>query len=164
MISIYTDGSSNGRSDGAVGWGWIIVSDFDILGCGAEGEPEGTNNTAELKAAIYGLKDFIARGLTGPVEIVSDSQYVLGLGAGTYCAVKNTDLANELRQLVIQTGAKCRWVRGHSGDPYNEMTDKLAKTAKYRFDPPKPKPKAEKKERRRADKQVRKAKKKAAVT
>ena len=65
QISAYCDGSSNGAAGGPTGWGWLIVDwDADDIVCaGSAGAPVGTNNTAELQAAIHGLRAILDRGL-----------------------------------------------------------------------------------------------------
>lgn len=134
MVYLYTDGSSTGRSDDIGGWGWLLVNEEGaVLGAGAGGDPKTTNNQMELEAAIRGLRACLRRNLhkTEKIELVSDSQYVLGLAQGIYSPSRNLQLAKEIRQLALQTGCSFRWVRGHSGDPWNERCDSLAKHGKH---------------------------------
>ena len=86
----------------------------------------------ELQAAIEGLKAVSSLGLLNDetIELVCDSQYVLGLACGEYHPKKNVGQATELRRLTIKTEAKMRWVRGHDGDTYNEKCDVMAKQGK----------------------------------
>ncbi len=132
MLSVYTDGSSSGRGGNPIGWAFVIVRDGKPLRCGNGGHTSGTNNVAELLGAIRGLKTLIALGLAGtePTELVSDSQYVLGMGSGRMAATINVELVTELRQLCRQTRCRFRWVRGHTGDLWNERADSLAHKAK----------------------------------
>ena len=90
----------------------------------------------ELKAAIEALK-----ALTRPcsVELYTDSNYVKG-GITQWIhnwkkngwrtsqkkPVKNDDLWKELDQLEQQHEIVWNWVKGHSGDTYNEKADQLA--------------------------------------
>lgn len=142
MISIYADGSSEGNSIGAIGYAWIIVRNGEILDAGSGGGPIGTNNVAELKAAIDGLKAFkklkdilghFDIDINEPVEIVSDSQYVLGIASNRFKPLKNLELAKEIKGLTIELNATDRWVKGHAGDLYNEKCDQLAKHAKMQY-------------------------------
>jgi ribonuclease HI len=158
LISIYTDGSSEGNSVGAIGWGWIIVYGDEILDCGSGGSPVGTNNIAELTAAIEGIKafqklrhtlDVFGININEPVELVSDSQYVLGIASGRFKPLKNLELAKEIRDLFLDIGAVDVWVKGHSGDLINERCDELAKHAKMQFCPAKITKKMERRKRRR---------------
>lgn len=136
LISVYADGSSNGKAGSAIGYGYVIVwNHTDILHTGSGGGVSGTNNTAELLAAINGLSlvKNLNLGNTVDVELVSDSQYVLGLANGTYSPTKNVSLAVQVESLTRGLGATTRWVKGHSGDKHQEMCDKLAKAEKLKF-------------------------------
>lgn len=142
MISIYADGSSEGNSVGAIGYGWIIVRNNEILDCGCGGAPVGTNNIAELMAAIEGMKAFRKlKDILGhfdidvrePVELVSDSQYVLGIASRRFKPLKNLEYAEEIKNLFTELKATDRWVKGHNGDVYNEKCDELAKHAKMKY-------------------------------
>jgi ribonuclease HI len=90
------------------------------------------------------------------IELVSDSQYVLGLANGAFSASKNVALAQHVREICAKAIVSTRWVRGHSGHPVNEMCDKLAKAGKYAFEPPKKKSRSTKRRQRRAAAQERK--------
>lgn len=135
VISVYADGSSTGASGGPTGWGWIVTDWDDIICAGSEGAPVGTNNTAELQAAIHGLRAVLDRGLHegNDVELVSDSTYTLNLANGSYVAKAHLELVKPLRDLVRLTGAKTRWVRGHAGDAFNEKADELAKAGRDKY-------------------------------
>jgi ribonuclease HI len=132
LLSIYCDGSSTGRV-GAGGWAYVLVHEGPGSGItGQGGETGTTNNRMELLAAIRGLEHVLALGLTAShdIELVSDSQYVLGLASGAYVGHANTDLVAQLQDLARQAGARTRWVPGHSGNHYNDLCDVLAKAAK----------------------------------
>ncbi len=82
-----------------------------------------------------------------PIEIVSDSTYVVncfrdgwwvrwernGWKNSKKQPVANTDLWQPLIDLVrhdLDAGAvRFRWVKGHSGDPMNDIADRLAVAA-----------------------------------
>ena len=135
-IEVYSDGSGNTfDSDG--GWGFCLVVDgkFELDGSGYL--PTATNNTAELNAAIEGLviaQQYIAdNNISNPeVILVSDSQLVLGYANGKYkCkAIHLAQLYIKLKNLYESLNADVRWIRGHSGDEFNEMADKLAGEAR----------------------------------
>lgn len=137
LISIYCDGSSNGSAAGPVGWGWIVTDWSEIITAGCEGGPNGTNNTAELQAAIHGLRAVLDLNLHvgADVEVVSDSTYTLNLANGSYEPKVHVDLVNTLRDLYRRCGARTRWIRGHSGDIFNERADELAKTGRDKYSP-----------------------------
>jgi ribonuclease HI len=100
------------------------------------GEANTTNNRMELMAAIRGLE-----ALKRPceVELYTDSQYVRkgitewmhGWKRNSWKTsakkpVKNEDLWRELDNEVARHTVNWHWVRGHSGNPGNELADELA--------------------------------------
>lgn len=137
--TVYSDGACAPRNPGPCGWGVICQNDqgLEIEAYGFVGP--GTNQIAELTAAIEGLR-LTPTGAT--VELVSDSQYVLkgisewrkGWERRDWCNANGDPVANQTlwRQLfkeVDQRQIAVRWVRGHSGHPQNERTDALAARA-----------------------------------
>lgn len=132
MISVYSDGSSTGRSDKPGGWAFVIVRDGMPLLANYGGNAHTTNNIQELTGAIEGLKAVIANGWhTGNmIELVSDSEYVLKTANGTNHPQKNLELCEELVKAFDTCQARVRWCRGHSGDLYNERCDSLARQGK----------------------------------
>ncbi len=129
MIYLYTDGSSTGGR-GVGGYGWIVVVDDVVVHAGYGSALATTNNLMELEAAIQGLKYLNTYFEFADITLISDSAYVLGIANGTYTASKNLDETKSLRELTIKTKAITQWVRGHSGDTYNELADSLAKMGK----------------------------------
>ena len=138
-IVVYTDGACSGNP-GRGGWGAVILVD------GTEhpmsgGEKLTTNNRMELLAAIEALEAVIddRHWRTRKVCVVSDSQYVKN-GIQTWIKnwkkngwrtsnkepVKNKDLWLELDEAVSRLEIEWRWVKGHAGNKYNEMCDRLA--------------------------------------
>ena len=134
---IYTDGACLGNP-GPGGWGVIILNQKireknQISGS----EISTTNNRMELIAVIKAL-DFIPK--ESDIKIYTDSKYVINgiqnwiikwkknnwLGSHKK-PVKNKDLWVMLDKLVHQYAIKWEWVKGHSGDKYNEEVDQLAK-------------------------------------
>lgn len=104
------------------------------MGYGIGGGPRGTNNIAELSAAIQGMHYIIDNKIQEDVTLVSDSQYVLGLASGQYTPQKNIELATELMNLVKQLNIKTKWVKGHSQNVFNDVVDLLAKSGKESYE------------------------------
>lgn len=138
MLSIYCDGSSCGRVSKPGGYGWIVVKNEEVVLWGYGGSPSTTNNLQELEAAIQGLQAVLATGLNvgDAVELVCDSQYVLGMVTRAYHPTSNLGEVAKLRQIADQIkGLRCRWVKGHSGDKWNEKADELADQGKLENTP-----------------------------
>lgn len=134
MIKVYVDGACSGNP-GPGGWAAIVVNTdtgqtFQKHG----GEAETTNNRMEITAAISGLTAALGRYgeaiSESGVEIISDSQYVVNTMSRGWQRNKNTDLWDILEYLSEGIKITWTWVRGHNGDPYNEMCDRLAVRSK----------------------------------
>tara|TARA_B100000212_G_C27299815_1_gene501016 strand:+ start:477 stop:923 length:447 start_codon:yes stop_codon:yes gene_type:complete len=134
---IYTDGACSGNP-GAGGWAAIIFNKSNgQKSQRVGGEIETTNNRMELKAIIEALESLPK---ASSLEIFTDSKYVINgieswivkwktnnwLGSNKK-RVKNIDLWKRLDILSNQFQIKWNWVKGHSGDEYNEEVDELAR-------------------------------------
>jgi len=131
QFTVYADGSSGAGGGKPIGWGYVVVHDDKVLTAGKGGHPSGTNGQAELMAAREGLRALVFHPMfleisSHTIELVSDSQVTLGLANGSMNASKNVALATHLREICIKYSVRTRWVKGHNGEPGNEMCDKLA--------------------------------------
>ena len=93
----------------------------------------------ELKAVISALGSVVdSFGLQRHIEVHTDSQYVLkgisewmkGWIARSWKTaagkpVKNRDLWFQLKKLNDTLTVRWKWVKGHSGDEWNERCDEL---------------------------------------
>jgi ribonuclease HI len=134
-IVIYTDGACSGNP-GKGGWGAILMfkeHEKKISG----GLKETTNNQMEIRAVIEALKT-----IKKPNEIIinTDSKYVMdgitkwingwkknGWRTADRKPVKNSELWQELDEEVGKHRIEWRWVKGHSGNKYNDIADELAR-------------------------------------
>lgn len=135
MISIYCDGSSHAKGGKPGGWAYCIVKGDEYLATGYGGDPCTSNNKMELTAAIQGIKRYVELKnmpeFEGQlVELVSDSQYTLGMASGQWNAQTNQELVEELVKLFKDNCTRARWVPGHTGDKWNEECDRQAKIGK----------------------------------
>ena len=136
-LSVWTDGACSGNP-GPGGWAWATRDGRQDSG----GSPQTTNQRMEIQAALEAV-----RALDGPLVVVSDSTYVVNcfrdgwwrgwLARGWLTSAKkpvaNRDLWEPLVMLVRDRGdVSFRWVKGHSGDPMNDLVDQLAVAAGQR--------------------------------
>ena len=137
-VKIYTDGASSGNP-GPGGYGVVLLHNRhrkELSG----GFRKTTNNRMELMAVIEGLK---ALKKKCKVTIYSDSKYIVDaieLGwlenwinknwkKSNKEKVLNTDLWQQLYDLLKEHEVKFEWVKGHDGNPENERCDVLAVSA-----------------------------------
>ena len=138
---IYTDGSCHGNP-GPGGWAFVIVTDDQIVKEKSGCMEQTTNNQMELSAAIEGLIYFNEYIQSKEVEIFTDSKYVIdGINSWIHGwkvnnwrtaskkPVKNDNLWKALDELNVKLNVNWNWVKGHSGDIYNDKVDLLANNA-----------------------------------
>lgn len=133
-LEVWTDGACSGNP-GPGGWAWATQDGRQ--GTGAD--PSTTNQRMEIQAALSAVTS-----LDGPLVVVSDSTYVVNcfrdgwwrgwLARGWVNSAKkpvaNQDLWEPLITAVRERGdISFRWVKGHSGDPMNDLVDRLAVAA-----------------------------------
>jgi len=133
-VTIYTDGACSGNP-GPGGWGAILIygnAEKRIKG----GEAETTNNRMELRAVIESLNILKSKC---DVNLYTDSKYVMegitkwvhgwiknGWKTAAKKPVKNEDLWKDLVAATENHKIIWNWVKGHSGDKYNDIADELA--------------------------------------
>jgi ribonuclease HI len=126
-IILFTDGSA-WTKDGSGGWAWIALDVFDGEEAGFGGASDTTNNRMEMQAWIEGLNDLHQAFGPCTVLVFSDSEYV-GFGAMDRQRGRkaNLDLWEAMDKVIDKHKyVEFRHVRGHAGDEYNELVDKLA--------------------------------------
>ncbi len=138
---VYTDGACSGNP-GPGGWAWAVPD--GAFASGYEGH--STNQRMEIMAAWDA-----ARSISGPLEVVSDSTYVVkcftdkwyegwhkrGWTNSAKKPVANRDLWEPFIELYLDRlgtpdVVSFRWVKGHSGDKMNDLVDRLAVEAATR--------------------------------
>ena len=135
-IKIYTDGACSGNP-GKGGWGAVLIySNKDEEKYLSGADKLTTNNKMELTATIESLK-FLKE--PNEIEIYTDSQYVKngislwiinwknnGWKTANKKPVANTELWIDLDKIVQFHHVTWFWIKGHSGNHYNEIADQLA--------------------------------------
>ncbi len=131
-MRVYTDGACSGNP-GPGGWAWATEDGRT----GSGGEPQTTNQRMELQAVLEAV-----RSVPGELVIVSDSTYVVncfndrwyegwikrGWKNSAKKPVANRDLWEPLVEHYLgrRPEIEFEWVKGHSGDPMNDLVDQLA--------------------------------------
>lgn len=148
-IEIYSDGAVSGNP-GVGGYGAVIKERGNprTIEKISRGVWQTTNNRMELMGVLAAIAVILKRRIdkdTDQIIIYSDSKYVVNcLGEYVHKWVKfgfkksdgkpvsNIDLMQEYGHLYnhLKCKIKFEWVKGHNGNPYNEMADKLAVAGK----------------------------------
>lgn len=124
----YTDGSCDNlnrkRPGGAA---YIIMRNNEIIRAKNKGFLGTSNNRTEMLAIISAVC-YTPQG--SRLDIYTDSQYSMDIFSGKCNPKKNKDLvemfkkyAKPMKLIVFH------WIKGHNGDKYNEMVDKMAYSA-----------------------------------
>ena len=146
MLEIFTDGACSGNP-GPGGWAWAAAPDGTP--CASGGEAHTTNQRMEIRAVIEALRANAGHG-PGELCIVSDSTYVVNCFRDRWWVrwqangwrnakrqpVANADLWEPLIELYRAGQPRLRWVKGHGGDPLNDLVDRLAVEAARRASAP----------------------------
>ena len=135
MTDVYTDGACRGNP-GRGGWAWVVPNGP----WGSGSAPRTTNQRMEVQAVLEAL-----RALACPLRIFSDSTYVVNCFRDQWYVnwlrkdwqnsqrrpVSNQDLWKPLVSLYLdrEHEIEFKWVRGHSGDVWNDRADELATKA-----------------------------------
>lgn len=125
-FTIYTDGScDNIIYPNYGGWAYLILEDGNIIEQRSGSDIHTTNNRMEMTAILESLLEL---PYESEVEIITDSQYCIGSFSNKFKSKLNLDLINQYRSIVKEKNldVSFKWVRGHTGDKYNSIVDKLA--------------------------------------
>lgn len=138
-VVAWTDGGSR-KNPGPSGWGVVLVH----LPTGTTkllrgGDIESTNNRMELTAVAEALASLTRRT---HVEIRTDSRFAIqvctewlqgwkrrGWRKADGEAPVNLDVIQRLDGLLVQHTVRFTWVKGHAGEPGNELADDLCNRA-----------------------------------
>ena len=141
-VDLYTDGACSGNP-GAGGYGAILIYkglEKEISG----GEPMTTNNRMEIYAVIAGLRCLKEKCM---VNIYSDSAYTVNAFTQNWLEgwiknnwrkadgkeVANSDLWQQLYDLINYHSVRFIKVKGHADNTYNNRCDALARAAIKKF-------------------------------
>ena len=147
---IYTDGSGTGgrcNSTTPAGWGFVVITDQEISyeargpvdtdpsSAYHYGAMVGSNNTAEISALIEAALYLLGLSqLPAKVEFCYDNKWAADMTRGRFKPKRHKALVYTAKQvfnaLTQRTTVQWRWVKGHTGEEYNEMADELAGAAR----------------------------------
>ncbi len=136
-IIIHTDGAARGNP-GKAGWGAVFEIDGKFFELGGRSD-HATNNMMELSGPIEAMRYLRENKISGDVEIVSDSKYVI-LGITEWIGnwikngwrnaakkpVLNRELWETLYDLNQEFKPKWTYVKGHAANVHNERADVIA--------------------------------------
>lgn len=139
ILKVYTDGACSGNP-GPGGFAAIIINEKNEEKVVSGGEKTTTNNRMELLSFIESCRYIISNYDTQMIQIEMnvDSQYLMkGVTEwlqgwkkknwkGSAGPVKNRDLWEMIDEIVSKVKIKWIWVKGHNGNKYNEIVDKIA--------------------------------------
>ena len=143
MIEIYTDGSCTVNKRGAVnigGWAFVVVENGDEIFNSYDKMKIDNPEAMEIIAVIRALEYVIDNGIAN-VNIHTDSKNIVegvkttrfkwtnnGWRGSNGKRIKNYHLWSELDGILRRINdVKFIWVRGHSGNKFNDRADLLAK-------------------------------------
>lgn len=148
MFEVYTDGavSGNGKDGAPGGWAYVILKDGVMIVQDSGAEIGTTNQRMELTAALNACRVVEKMDTFAQARIYSDSAYLVncwkqhwwrGWQANGWKNSKKQPVANEDLWLglipffqKVPNGFDFVKVKGHAGNEWNEVVDKMAVRAK----------------------------------
>lgn len=125
-ITVYTDGSAlnNGSSDSGCGWACkLIYGSRELMKSGVD--KGKTNNVMEMTAVLQAMRAITDKSI--PVEVFSDSKYVVETLNGNFKIKKNAELWREIMAEKAKfADIKLILVKGHDKDRHNIEVDRQA--------------------------------------
>ena len=138
---IYTDGSCHGNP-GPGGWAYLIHNEEKIISENSGYSEDTTNNKMELTAIIEAIAEIQVFTNVSAIQLFTDSKYAIdGINSWIHAwkknnwrtsskkEVKNINLWKQLDIYNSNLNIEWIWVKGHSGDPFNDKVDAMANLA-----------------------------------
>jgi ribonuclease HI len=129
LVRIYADAScsKNGSISASAGCGAVMLDQNRLeIKLVAKHLGQTTNQQAEILACASALEK-LRRCCR--VEIISDSRYVIDTMTGRNRMRTNRPFWTRLIEACYGHHISWRWVKGHSGVPFQEVADRLARAA-----------------------------------
>jgi ribonuclease HI len=121
----YTDGACFGNPRGPGGWAAAMFAEPETWYL--FGHLSSTSNNRAEALGVLGALEWLPP--RSKLRLHSDSELTLRLFEGQYKIKSNTDIWDEIRRVrdLKRLEVVTEWVRGHAGDPLNELADRLSK-------------------------------------
>jgi ribonuclease HI len=123
MIELYTDGSCLKNPNGPGGWAVCFIEDDNEYYLSGNNSCT-TNNRMELTAIIEAIS--LVEDDIKECKIYTDSQLCINCANRKWKRKSNLDLWEIYDKVSKNKKINFEWVKGHSGNKYNEIVDKLA--------------------------------------
>jgi ribonuclease HI len=127
----HTDGACLGNPEGPGGWAAVVSPSVNSVNNDTRwllwGHLSSTSNNRAEALGVLGALEWVPAG--SRLALHSDSELTVRILQGRYKAKANPDIWEMIRSTVAskQLVLTPEWVRGHAGDPLNELADRLSK-------------------------------------
>jgi ribonuclease HI len=123
----YTDGACFGNPSGPGGWGAAVFTAGEERSWQLWGHLSSTSNNRAEALGVLGAMEWVPPG--SRLTIRSDSQLTVRIFEGQYKVKANPDIWEVIRNTrsTKRLAVSTEWLRGHAGDPGNELADRLSK-------------------------------------
>lgn len=124
----WSDGSCDNMNPARPGGAAYII--FDNEGNEVKRKSKGFIGTSNNRMEILAIMSIVnSLPPNASVTIHSDSQYSINVLSGKWRAHENLDQICRYRTICSSNNIKVDfiWVRGHNGNPYNELCDQMAR-------------------------------------
>lgn len=144
VLQFFSDGGARPTNPGPTSWAYVQVENDKIIEQDSGFLEHGTNNIGEILGPLHIIRN-LPKG--SRAEITTDSAYVVN-SINTWCydwfsygphnftadkmvlkkkSLKNAELFRELHFLRMskKLDIKMIWVKGHSGNKFNEICDEI---------------------------------------
>jgi ribonuclease HI len=123
----YTDGACFGNPSGPGGWGAVVFPPAAASSWELWGHLSSTSNNRAEALGVLAALEWVPPG--SRITIRSDSQLTVRILQGQYKVKANPDIWEVIRDIRSRNhlAVTPEWLRGHAGDPGNELADRLSK-------------------------------------
>jgi ribonuclease HI len=133
----HTDGACLGNPEGPGGWAAVVEPNPEGAPWLLYGHLSSTSNNRAEALGVLAALEWVPAG--SRLNVHSDSELTVRILQGRYKAKANPDIWEAIRRTIAdkKLTVQPEWLRGHAGDPRNELADRLTKLAakRGRFDP-----------------------------